>query len=182
MNQDTQEFIQTWTTKISEIKGIDLGAVFNRYTSLYILYNRLYNESFRQLKSTNSLTKPRYTDFEKATILVVQYNSANDIITRLQNNNHFPDIETIADIIRNDIFHINLADGVSQKNVDAQLVNNLSSDDANVKSQAVLSTIYNVRCNMEHGEKHFEEYQRLLLEPLIGILQTIVDLQLEKLK
>ena len=61
-------------------------------------------------------------------------------------------------------------------------MNNLESDDHDVKARAVLSSIYNVRCNMQHGEKHFEQHQRLLLEPLIRILESIVELQIEKLK
>lgn len=181
MNQDTNDFIQTWTEKIAAIEGDGLGEVFNRYTSLYTLYNRLYNDSYRELKNSNSLNKSRYSDFEKATTLVVQFNSANDIIERITANNNLPDIDAIANLIKNDIFHINLADGVSQKNTDLQLLSNLTNADVNIKAQAVVSTIYNVRNNMQHGEKHFEEHQRLLLEPLTRLLQTVIDLQIEKL-
>lgn len=84
--------------------------------------------------------------------------------------------------IRNDVFHINLADGVSQKDFDIELMGNLENDEPAIKAQAALSTIYNVRCNMQHGEKHFEEHQRILLEPLINILETVVELQIEKVK
>lgn len=181
MNQDTSDFIQTWNTKISAIDGDELGALFDRYTSLYTLYNRLYNESFKQLKNSNSLAKPRYSDFEKATSLVVQFNSADEIITKFSDNNNLADIDAIADLIKNDIFHINLAEGVSQKDNDLQLLSNMTNADNNIKAQAVLSTIYNVRNNMQHGEKHFIEHQRLVLEPLISLLQTVINLQIEKL-
>lgn len=43
----------------------------------------------------------------------------------------------------------------------------------------MLMTIYNVRSNTVHGEKHFDEHQRLLLEPLNRILSTVIKLQLE---
>ena len=66
--------------------------------------------------------------------------------------------------------------------VDIELMNNLRSDVAEVKAKAVLSSIYNIRANMLHGEKHFEEHQRMLLEPLIRIIQTIINLELENLK
>lgn len=72
MNQDTKDFIETWNERISAMQGNSLGSVFDRYTTLYTLYNRIYNESFRQLKFSNNLAKPRYSDFEKATALVVQ--------------------------------------------------------------------------------------------------------------
>jgi len=181
MNQDTENFLQTWKRKISAIEGDGLGDVFNRYTSLYILYNRLYNDSFRELKNSNRLNKSRYSDFEKATTLVVQYNSAHDIIASLTANDNLGDIDVIADLLRKDIFRINLADGVSQKNADLKLLSNLINADVNIKAHAVVSTIYNVRNNMQHGEKHFEERQKLLLEPLGRLLQAIVNLQVEKL-
>lgn len=182
MTQETKEYIETWTKKISNYKGDDLGTLFDKYAALFTLYNRLYNESFRQMKSNGQLTKQRYSDFEKATNLVVEFNSADDIIDRLNARGNFDDISTIADLIRKDVFHINLADGVSQKDVDIQLMKNLESNEVSTKAQAAVSSIYNVRCNMQHGEKHFEEHQRMLLEPLIRILETIVELQIEKLK
>ncbi len=181
MTQETKEYIETWTKKIKSYTGDDLGSLFDKYTALFTLYNRLYNESLRQMKASSNLTKSRYSDFEKAVKLVVEFNSETDIIDRLKKKNNFEDIEIIADLIRKDIFHINLADGVSQKDIDLELMNNLESDNPTIKAHAAVSTIYNVRCNMQHGEKHFDEHQRLLLEPLIRILETIVDLQIEKL-
>lgn len=181
MTQETRDYIETWTNKISSYKGDDLGTLFDKYTALFTLYNRLYNESFRQMKANNQLTKQRYSDFEKATKLVVEFNSAEEIINRLKRKNNFVDIENIADLIRNDIFHINLADGVSQKDIDLELMKNLENNQPTIKAQAAVSTIYNVRCNMQHGEKHFEEHQRMLLEPLIRILDMIVELQIGKL-
>lgn len=182
MTQETEEYIKTWTNKISSYVNDDLETLFDKYTALFTLYNRLYNESFKQMKVNDQLTKQRYSDFEKATKMIVEFNSADDIIDRLNANGNFDDISTVADLIRKDIFHINLADGVSQKDVDIELMKNLESDKSDIKAQAAVSSIYNVRCNIQHGEKHFEEHQRMLLEPLIRILETIVELQIEKLK
>ncbi len=181
MKQETKDYIKTWTNKISSYKGDDLGTLFDKYTALFTLYNRLYNESYSLMKANGQLSKSRYSDFEKATILVVKFISAVEIIVRFKENNNFDDIASIADLIRNDIFHINLADGVSQKDIDIKLMENLENNEPIIKAQAAVSTVYNVRCNMQHGEKHFEEYQRLLLEPLIRIIDTIIELQIEKL-
>ncbi|WP_417445311.1 hypothetical protein [Joostella sp.] len=182
MTQETKDYIETWTKKISSYTGDDLGTLFDKYTALFTLYNRLYNESYRQMKENGQLTKPGHSDREKATKMVVEFNSAPDLVDRLREKDNFKDIETIADLIRKDVFHINLADGVSKKNIDIELMNNLESENPTTKAQAAVSAVYNVRCNMQHGEKHFEEHQRLLLEPLIRILETIVELQIEKLK
>ncbi|MBX2896368.1 MAG: hypothetical protein KF763_13045 [Cyclobacteriaceae bacterium] len=182
MNQDTQEYLQSWRRRFSETNGNDLRSVFDRFSILFTLYNRFYNDSYRVLSNNGQLTKSRYSDFEKATSLVVLFNSADDIVTRLTENNNIVDVETVANLIDNDIFHINLANGVSQKAQDEALMHNLRSENNETKAQAVVSAIYNVRNNMQHGEKHFEEHQRLLLEPMIRILETIVTLQEEKLK
>lgn len=182
MTKETKEYIETWTEKISNYKGDGLGILFDKFTALFTLYNRLYNESFNEMKAGNLLTKSRDSDFEKATKLFVEFNSAKDIIDRLEKNGNVEDITVIVDLIKKDIFHINLADGISQKDVDLLIMNNLENNNQDIKAQAVVSTIYNVRCNMQHGEKHFEEYQRMLLEPLIRILESITNLQIEKLK
>jgi hypothetical protein len=181
MTTKTKEYIRTWGKRLSQIKGENLHNLFERFGAFYILYNRLYNESFRALKSKKMLTKSRYSDFEKATTLVVVYYNGNDIVLSLTNNNNIKDIETISQLLLNEVFHINLADGVPQREIDIQLMNNLNSDNNEIKSQAILSAIYNVRSNMQHGEKHFNQYQQLLLRPLISILQTMVNLQIEKL-
>lgn len=182
MTKETKDYIDTWKSKVSLYQGADLATLFDKYTALFTLYNRLYNESFRQLKKANRLNKQRYSDREKATNLVVEYNSATDIIDRLNKQDNFNDIEIISNLMKNDIFHINLVDGVSQKSLDVELISNLENNNPIVKAQAAVSIIYNVRCNMLHGEKHFEEHQRLLLEPLIRILNTVVELQIDKLK
>lgn len=91
------------------------------------------------------------------------------------------DIERIAKLLGDDIFSINLADGMPQRELDMKLMKNLLSDDLQIKAQAVVSVIYNVRNNMLHGEKHFEPHQSLLLDPLIRIIHTIVKMQEEKL-
>lgn len=182
MTAETKEYIDSWKEKISRIKDDDLGNLFERYSTFYTLHNRLYNDSFRVLRDNAKLLKPRYSDFEKATVCIIEFNSAKNIIKALNNNGNFSDIEAIAELIERDVFHINLADGVAQKNVDIELMNNLRSSISEVKAKAVLSAIYNIRANMLHGEKHFKEHQRMLLEPLIRIIQTIVNLEIENLK
>lgn len=182
MTEETKEFVSTWQKRLSEYTDDDLGSLFDKYTALFTLYNRLYNESFSQMEANKQLSKSRYSDYEKATQLVVEFSSAEDIIERLKVNGNLSDIDAICELIRNEKFNINLANGASERDVDIQLTQNLDNDQSEIKAKAILSTIYNVRCNMYHGEKHFREHQRMLLEPLIRILETFVELQIEKLK
>lgn len=59
MTQETRDYIETWTKKVSSYKDDDLATLFDKYTALYTLYNRLYNESYKQMKIINQLTKNR---------------------------------------------------------------------------------------------------------------------------
>jgi len=167
---------------LDQIKGDRLSTIFDRFTTTYTLYNGLYTESYKLLKKQNNLSKKRYSEFEKATDLVLQYNNADEIVEHLEINNHSHDISQVVNSIRNEIFCIFIIDGIPQKQSDIQLVDNFNNSDNYIKTKALLSLIYKVRCNLLHGSKHFEEIQRLLLEPLTRILQTIVNLQIEKLK
>lgn len=179
MTEETKEYIETWKIRINSIEGDKLGALFERFSALYTLHNRLYNESFRILEGLGCLKKARYADHEKASDGIIEYLSADLIIESFNKNKNIEDIEAIALLIENKIFNINLADGVPKEDFDNQLIINLRSTDPTIQSKAALMAIYNVRSNMLHGEKHFEEHQRMLLEPLIRIIQTIIDLQIE---
>lgn len=181
MKPETKAYIDSWMKKISFYQSDDLVTLFDKYSALYTLYNRLYNESYKIMKTTNKLDKPRYSDFEKATKLMVEYNSAEFIIDQLEKKENLQDLKLIAEFISKDIFHINLDNGVSKKEIDIMLMNNLISNNPTLKAQAIVSVIYNIRCNIQHGDKHFEENQRTLLEPLIRILETIVNLQIKQL-
>jgi hypothetical protein len=182
MTLETKDYIETWTKKIKHIEGDSLGAVFEKFSTLYTLHNRLYNDSYRILEQSGKLAKRKYRDHEKASIAIIEYLSADLIINSFNRNGNLIDLASIAELIHNNVFYINLADGKANPEVDNQLMNNLRSADSEILSKAALMVIYNLRNNVVHGEKHFEEYQRMLLEPLIRILQTIIDLQIESYK
>jgi hypothetical protein len=179
MEKETKEFIETWNARLERIKGDNLEDIFQRFEALYVLHNRLYNESFKILNDSGKLTKARYADYEMASIVVIEYLSADVLFNGLKENNNLEDIESVAKLIENKVFHINIANGVPQQEFDDLLLENLRSTDRNIFCKAVLMTIYNVRSNTVHGQKHFQEYQRLLLEPLTRILSTVTKLQIE---
>ena len=179
MTKDTEDYIESWERKMSQITGNNLNAIFERFQTLYVLHNRLYNDSFRILSQSGQLEKSKYGDHEKASTLVIKYISEDVIFERFKKNDNLTDLESIALLIENKIFNINLADGVANPDVDKKLMDNLRSTDPYVASKAALMAIYNVRANVVHGEKHFEEHQRILLEPLMRLTKTIIDLQIE---
>jgi len=179
MTEDTKDFIDSWKGKIALINNNDLNALFDRFSTYYILHNRLYNDSYRILNRAGKLSKLRYADHEKASIAILEYLTPEVIFNRFVKNKIVKDLELVASLIQNKIFNINLADGVANRDIDEQLMVNLRSNDPTIATKAALMAVYNVRSNMVHGEKHFEEHQRILLEPLIRILETVTELQIE---
>lgn len=182
MRTETKEFIENWNVKLSEIKneGNSLKELYDKFVTLFTIYNRYYNEAYHILETNNQLQRPRYSDYEKATNIVMVFLDSQVILDSLIENGNQHDIDSSLNLIGK-VFNINLANGDPQEETDKQLVANLKSVDTEIKTKAVLSLIYNVRCNIIHGYKDFQEYQRLLVEPLINMLQTMTGLFKSKL-
>ncbi|WP_300569883.1 hypothetical protein [Flavobacterium sp.] len=181
MHPDTKELIENWEAKSAQINIENLDGLYNKFITVYTIYNRLYNESFSILKNENRLTKSRYGDTGRATILVVEFLGAQNIVDKFIERNQ-ADLDGINNLLANNVFNINLEEGNPKTEMDNQLMINLKSVDVSIKSQAVLFLIYNVRNNIIHGYKDFQEYQRLIVEPLINLLESLIQLFKEKLQ
>lgn len=182
MRLETKDFIENWNVKLSEIKNEEdsLKELYDKFVTMFTIYNRYYNEAYYILETNNQLQKPRYSDYEKATTIVMTFLGSQTILDTLLKNGNQNDIDACLDLIGK-VFNINLANGDPQEETDKQLIINLKSADTEIKTKAVLSLIYNVRCNIIHGYKDFQEHQRLLVEPLINILTSIIGLFKSKL-
>jgi len=176
MRPETKEFIENWELKLSQFKNHNdqLRELYDRFMTLFTIFNRYYNEAFYQLKEEKKLKKSRYSDYEKATTIVLEFLDADSLSFNFTKNQK--EIDNICMLIENRVFHINLADGEPREATDKQLLENLRSTAQDVKVKAVLSVIYNVRCNIVHGYKDFEEYQRLIVEPLITLIESVLEL------
>ena len=180
MHPDTKELIKNWEVKSAQINIENLDGLYNKFTTLFTIYNRLYNESFSILKRENKLNKSRYSDFERATVLIVDFFGAKNIIDMFAEKNQ-KDLDEVNNLLENKVFNINLEEGNPKVDMDNQLIINLKSADVNIKSQAILSLIYNVRNNLIHGYKDYQEYQRLIVEPMINLLESLIQIYKEKL-
>lgn len=181
MTEDTKEYIANHNLKFSKIQKDDLASLFEKFNTLYPMFNRLYNDALRE-EAVNDQKLKGFGDYKRATFFVRDYIGAQNIIDDLKNGKQIKSVVEIAELIDKKVFHINLQDGQGQEKTDKELSTNLLSEDVEIKSKAILSLIYNVRCNIVHGHKDFQEYQRLLMEPIIGILRTIVNTLENRLK
>ncbi|REH43444.1 hypothetical protein C7448_11345 [Tenacibaculum gallaicum] len=173
LTKETLDYITNWEKELNKINGNELYDYFNRFQTLFPIYNRLYSHIIN-FENSSKKQQNRISDYEKATTVVRDFIGSDIIIEKLVIEDRIKDIETIADLIDKKMFNINLKDGIGQEEFDKQLCENLLNDKDNaIRSKAVLSVIYNVRCNLVHGYKNIEEHQKRLLEPIFNLLLTI---------
>jgi hypothetical protein len=173
VSSDTQEYLANWNKKVDLIAGNELRDVFEKFSSLYKIYGRLYNDASTELVNRGILNK-NGGDQNGATENVIQYLTADVIIDAFRSSNE-SDIAALIGAIPH--FNIKFTpNGQHEPNVDTQLLQDLQSKNSNLKALSILQIIYFVRCNYEHSRKDFQEHQRLLVEPLINLLKTLNSL------
>lgn len=167
------EFYNSWTDKANQINGDNLPNVYDKYITLYITFNNLYNQIPQELERRGIPIPKKIYDSIAATVYVVKYLEANNVLDELSRNNNDNDINSLITIIDQELFYIKLNHGQRQRQEDLQILEKLRSNKSVDKATAILQVAYYVRCNMFHGHKEFIEYQRTLIEPLIGIIATL---------
>jgi hypothetical protein len=173
----SQNFIHhynNWNAKVDSITGDDLPSIYDKYMTLFVIYNNLYNQVPGALIAMGTAVPNQIYDNKKATEFVVKYLGATNILTNLQANDHDTDIQGIINLINDEVFYIKLKHGQRQRSEDLKILKNLRSTNDVNKATAILQVCYYVRCNIFHGSKDFQEYQRLLIEPLTNIMRTVI--------
>ncbi len=168
------EHYNNWNEKVNSITGQDLSSVYDRYMTLFVIYNNLYNQVPAALIQRGVPVPNQIYDNKKATEYVVKYLGATDLLNNLNLNGHDVDIQAIITLINDEVFYIKLNHGERQRNEDLKILSNLRSTNEGSKATAILQVCYYVRCNIFHGSKDFQEYQRLLIEPLTNIMRTVI--------
>lgn len=174
LNQNLVDFYNNWNAKANNIVDDNLENVFDRYITLFVVYNFLYNQVPPALLERGENIPRQIFDNKAATDLVVQYLGAANILSNLHNNNNDQDIQCVINLIDQQTFYIKLKFGQRQRKEDIKILNALTSGNDVDKATALLQVCYYVRCNLFHGSKDFVEDQRLLLEPLTRIIKTIL--------
>lgn len=166
------EFNDRWSTKISEYKEDNLADIFDKFFSLFVIYNRIYNV----VGFINK--KPKTRDKYAATNCISHYfkADANRIMRELSvEKNQF------IDIIQHEKFYIDTYYGKGQPKEDQKLLDELNSNNEQTQLLSILKILYFLRCNLFHGEKGFNENQKEILIPAISCLTVLNNALMEKL-
>ena len=188
VNPEFSRFIQSWLQKAEGIELTDSNAYFDRFFTLYVVYNRLYAEATFILARGGHPDLSRRTSFpdkDAATRYISQFLGSGALLEALDADplakQSMLAVETL--IERNDFsIKLHMVTGNRQWAKDQALLTALRSTERNVRATAILETIYAIRCNMFHGHKEFHPIQTEILIPVIVIMEKVIMLLRHKIE
>jgi hypothetical protein len=194
LSQQTKEFYDRWLNKANSYNAKltpSLEDYFDKFFTLYVIYNRLYAEVAKVLEEEGKISslknKTTFPDRQAATNYVCQYVKASSFIQTIESDEDCCNaLSEIIKLLEDNRFYVNLdkITGYPKKELDLDFISVLKEEhkkDKQKKALAILQLIYAVRCNMFHGSKQFISEQSYLIKPIITLLQKVIDILYRKL-
>lgn len=178
MNNHLIFFCDYWLASASNFNDSELKDAFNKFFTLYVVYNRLYTEAGFTLNKKSSLS-----DKTGATDDVLRYLGAKNIKNAfLSDKNCVQAINDLIDILESGEFIINLdKNGNLNQTEDESLLIDMKSSNCNTSTKAITKYIYAIRNNIFHGQKGHEEDQLKILVSLNILLNKLIYMLISKL-
>ena len=175
------EFCEGWLTKATTCDNTTINGVFDRYFTLFVTYNALYNHVTRVLVENGSLRKRKYRDKESATDNVVKFLGSGPLYATIQTN--IDHVNSITSRLNHNGFYLHSKqdDDSPDYERDRILKYSICSTNPKESSKATLTLLYQLRCNLFHGEKVYHMNQINILGPANSILHPIIYAILSKL-
>lgn len=183
LSSEFEEFYRRWLEKADAYQGQTLSDYFDKFFTLFVLFNRLYAEVtfilYRRDQS-NLFKRKRHSfrDAEAATTYVLQYIGSRNLLSDLDSDaDASAALSTIKSLMRDKRFYIKLdmMTGNPQPDEDKQLLQDFESRCSEKRGKAILEILYRMRCNMFHGHKGFDNVQVEILRPTVCLLRKIVE-------
>jgi len=187
LNYEFSRFVTDWLAKADNIKLESIATYFDKFFTLYVVYNRLYAEATFALSrkgQINISSEKPFPDRKAATNYVVKLIGSASLVGAITNNTECSAaLSQIEKLIEQNVFSIKLhmVTGERQREKDENLLRRLRDRNQNTKAEAILDLIYSIRCNTFHGHKEFEGVQIEILDPIIVLLETLIGLIRDKL-
>jgi hypothetical protein len=185
LKQEINVFCNNWLNKAANIECANIQGAFDKFFTLYVVYNRLYVETTYRLSNDGLVNLGNTFPDRKASInYVVQYLKSNNIDEEFKKDkNVIESIEKLKEIIRENQFNIklHLVTGLPQPDQDLELLAKMESNKTDIRICSILEYLYLIRCNIFHAQKGFEDKQMIVLKPTIVILEKIISILIYKL-
>lgn len=179
------EFCEAWIAKAHEADTRDIAGVFDRFFALWVVYSRLYEVVARTLAFERHPCARRFMprrnqpfapppDRLSATRGVVFFCGQRELAEAVAEHEGCQQtLETTLWVIESGILflHEDYETGEPDYERDRQLVQRARNGNLN----ALLSLMYQARCNLFHGQKAYSEAQRPLLEGMIEVLVVVIE-------
>ncbi len=176
MNNETINFSERWIEKASGYDIANLSDCFDKFSTLFVAYNALYNYAENDMFQNKLITKNKKGNHKSAVSNAPKYIGFEPLADSLKSNNKTADaINEIVRLIEKNVFYIDN---------DQQLIRHIKDENicAEKYVESIMELIYQTRCNMFHGSKGFEEIQKNILQPMIIILEFVIESLLKKMK
>jgi hypothetical protein len=188
LNREFNDFYHNWRAKADELDGVDVRSAFDRFFTLFVIYNRLYAEATfelaRQPGSGVVVPNGSFPDGKAARKYVGQYLNNEHLIDTVENEVPCAEaIQAIVAFLEQGRFFIKLhrVNGTRQPDQDRELLTKLRSNSKDDRAEAVLDFLYSVRCNLFHGHKSFEGIQIEVMRPANTLLLRVIEILFERL-
>jgi hypothetical protein len=193
LNSEFRDFCDRWLQKAEDYDTIDLNQCFDKFFTLYVVYNALYVETAALLhrkakkegRDEYKLEDGRFPDESAATKYVLDFLKSRSLMDAFESDEKTKHALTeLISVIQIGQFNIQLDPvwGRPQRVKDRELLTSLKSNNTDEKARAILKIIYAIRCNMFHGRKGLHPVQKELLTPLINILEKVINLLRRRLE
>jgi hypothetical protein len=196
LNPEFKSLCERWRAKAQQYDAEDAHQLFDKFFSLYVVYNALYAETAAYLhrkassegKEEYKLDDDSFPDKKAATKYVLDLLTSTSLMQSLEKTKAtkqaIDQLKTLISKQNSLHFWISLDPvfGEPQEDKDKELIKMLNSSSTDERARAVLQLIYQVRCNMFHGRKSVSPVQKQLLIPLTVLLEKIIDKLYRKLE
>jgi len=178
LSRELERFYQDWREKASRYNKEEISDYYDKFFTLFVVFNRLYAEATFELARRGEITihpdRP-LPDRKGATEYCFKMIGLNRFETLYKSKLASP-IAELEQYIQDEKFYIKLSvpDGDPQRAEDLELLERLRKN-GDEKYLAILDVVYTIRCNMFHGHKSFTPLQIDLLRPTINILQAVIE-------
>jgi hypothetical protein len=121
MNPNLVNFYNNWNKKAAGIDTASLAGLYDKYITLFVIYNNLYNQVPPHLTARGFVIPNKIYDSKAATEYVVSFLGGKNILDHLTASKNDSDISTIINLIDNEEFYIKIRKGVRQRAEDINL-------------------------------------------------------------
>ncbi|WP_134044366.1 hypothetical protein [Paraburkholderia caballeronis] len=170
-------FCDRWISKADIYRSDSLEDLFDRFFTLFVAYNRLYSASAELHRATLDPRKVPMLqgDRREATTIMAQLIQQPRFSDIVQENSVIADsCKSISELLLNRQFFLHSVRGTGKP--DHARDERLAEELQRHRILAVLECLYQIRCNIFHGEKEFAPRQAQLLAPATVLLEAIVKL------